>query len=116
MKKNKFIYLVRCYYLNLDSKNNRTVRERTWGYYYSLQKARKCILENWTDIFESDYYNFAVIMKMPEGVCVTPGSTLEWYRNDYSRKSRKHNIVKIDFDPINLNRQDNSNFKYFISW
>lgn len=107
-KKTKFIYLVRVYFLDMSDVERRIQRERTWGFYSSKKVARRCILENWTDIFEAEYYNFAVIMKMPEGVCILPREN-EWYENNNGK------ISLIDYDPINLNRGKTS-FKYSIGW
>ena len=114
-KKNEVIYLVRCYSLNLKSFDDRIIRERTWGFYKSLRTARKCVKENWTDLFEAGYYNYAVIMKMPQGICVHP-ELVEWYDIKYGAHSQEYVISKIDFDPINLSRNEEKRFKYFISW
>jgi hypothetical protein len=33
------------------------VRERTWGFYRDFATAEKAVLENWTDLYECNYYN-----------------------------------------------------------
>jgi len=58
-------------------------RHRTWGYFVELEKAEKSILENWTDMFEMNYYDTAVVEKVPEGVCV-PHEVVSWFRANYS--------------------------------
>lgn len=113
--KPEYVYVVRCYKIDLKSTTERVVRERTWGFYKSLSRARRCVTENWTDIFEANYYNYAVIMKMPQGVCVHPKKN-EWYEIKYGKTSKSFKVKKVNFDPINVNRGENSRMKYFISW
>ena len=44
-------------------------RSRCWGYYLDKETAIRSIKENWTDIFEMAYYQYAVIESLPSGVC-----------------------------------------------
>jgi len=86
--------------LKLDS-NGRTKRLRPWGYFEDQATAEKCILENWTDIFEHDYYDHAVIEEIGPGI-IGHYKKLNWYKIDYielsSGKYEEH-IYKID-EPI----------------
>lgn len=117
MKKHKvnYVYLVRCYKIDLKSTEKRVVRDRTWGFFKDLKIAQKCVLENWTDIFEHNYYDHAVVLKMPEGVCVKESESY-WYKITYSKNGSKHKVKLINIDPINYKRNKNSKVKYFIGW
>ncbi len=53
-------------------------RSRCWGWYRDIEDARKCITENWTNIYENGYYNMAMIEPMHEGICRIAGGD-EWY-------------------------------------
>lgn len=43
-------------------------RQRTWGWYSTWAAAAKAIQENHTDMFESLYYDVAVIEEVDEGI------------------------------------------------
>lgn len=55
------------------------VRCRTWGWYEEVGEAQRAVLENRTDIFESLYYDTAVIEAVGEGVMAEP-IPQGWYR------------------------------------
>lgn len=59
-------------------------RARTVGYFRSFDDARKCVEENWGDIYEAGYYPYAVIEAMPEGLYPAPllmdRDHQTWYR------------------------------------
>jgi hypothetical protein len=57
-------------------------RYRVWGYYFDLETARQCVLENWTDISELGYYRYGVISQMGEGPLACP-ETQEWYEFEW---------------------------------
>lgn len=44
------------------------VTHRTWGYFADRETAIKAVEQNWTDMYEY-YYTYAVIEKIPEGIC-----------------------------------------------
>ena len=111
MSENKSIFLVKVLKIDEKSKDDRIVRDRMWGFYPDQETAEKCVLENWTDIFENNYYNFAVVIEMPPGICVRPISTT-WYKITYGKDSNNYKIKKVDYDPVNLN----SSFRIMIGW
>lgn len=78
------IYMVTVGYLPdlVDPKKAKDRRWRCWGYYLDAETAKKCVLENWTDIFEDGYYNVAVIEAIPEGVVPIGTQEIGWYRYD----------------------------------
>lgn len=53
-----------------------------WGWYSRFEDAERAVLENHTDIFEHNYYDFACIEEMPEGVC-SSASQAWWYKATY---------------------------------
>lgn len=70
---------------------------RTWGWYSDFETAEKCVLENWTDLFEHGYYEYAVVEEAYEGVC-PPSGTQSWYKAIYldEKLDNSPKIVKID--------------------
>ena len=107
------IYLVAVLKLNTESDTweGRFVRDRIWGFFHDLETAQKCVEENWTDIFELNYYNMAVISEMPAGVCTRP-SQQWWYHAKYFKGKQEpevnlihHSKTLKDFkkDPLNEN-------------
>jgi hypothetical protein len=55
------------------------VRERTWGWYPTIEQAKEAVEHNFADLYEDGYYPQAVIEEMHAGVlhgCVTPR---EWW-------------------------------------
>lgn len=72
---------------------------RTWGWYSDFDTAEKCVLENWTDLFERGHYEYAVVEEAYEGMC-NGGMRSEatWYKAIYLDDSINHEpkIVKID--------------------
>ena len=67
-------------YQKRTSKNQRKyfslIRKRTWGWLSSLKEAKKCIRENWGDLYEGEY-SYAVIEEVAEGILIMPGR--EWW-------------------------------------
>lgn len=61
-------------------------RKTNWGYYFSYDDAEKSILENYTDLFEIGYYQYAVITAIPEGLCAI-SDVLQWF--DYNNGAIK---------------------------
>lgn len=73
----KIIYLVAVIIIDNESIKH----SRTWGWYSNFEDAEKAVLENHTDIFEYSY-EYAVIEKMPEGVCAVAEDSW-WYKASY---------------------------------
>lgn len=42
-------------------------RIRCWGWFKDEKDAERCIMENWTDIYENGYYNLAIIEPHKQG-------------------------------------------------
>jgi hypothetical protein len=114
---NDVIYFVTVFYL---PKNERTVdtwrmnwndkpegwdsiwykRSRCWGWYRDVDRARKIVLENRTDIYENGYYDLALIEPMGEGVCSYQGDSGEWYDVEY-KADLDYVVTKIE-KPLRL--------------
>jgi len=54
-------------------------RKRTWGWYSTWAAAHRAIAENHTDMFESLYYDTAVIEEYDEGI-LTESVERGWFR------------------------------------
>lgn len=52
-----------------------TTGTRVVGYYEDLETARKCVEENWGDIYEDGYYKYAVIEDVEPGLYRSCDST-----------------------------------------
>jgi hypothetical protein len=68
------------YLISVLSRNGE--RYRVWGYYRDIETARECVLENWSDISELDYYHYGVISQMGEGPLACPEEQ-EWYEFEW---------------------------------
>jgi hypothetical protein len=80
-------------------------RERQWGYFLALADAEKCIEENWGDIYECGYYNYAVIEELPEGIC--PKAKLEkWYKAEYKKDWWKPGYEKDSYSITKTNKPE----------
>ena len=112
-KKNPPIYKVDVLKINTEKNNweERFIRDRTWGFYHSLEIAKKAALENWTDMCECNYYNFILVSEMPEGVCITP-SRQWWFKASYIKGKNEplislyhESLTRKDMkkDPLNKN-------------
>jgi hypothetical protein len=79
--------------LDLTKKGpSKIIRTRIWGFYKNLTKAKKCVVENWTDIYENGYYNYALINAFAEGVCVTPLKQ-HWFKVTYLKGKNIHKVT-----------------------
>jgi hypothetical protein len=58
------------------------VRQRTPGWYTTIEEARQCIEENWGDIYEHAYYNYALIEALAPGLYNIGGTheEEEWFK------------------------------------
>ena len=73
----KEIYTVTTLYL----KGSKIVRDRTHGWYLNKEEAIQCVKDNWGDIYECGYYNYALVEKSVEGLynMNTPGWEEHWF-------------------------------------
>lgn len=55
---------------------------RCWGWYSDLEQAKADVLSNATDMFECGYYKYAVIERVPEGICQVVEDAW-WFYADY---------------------------------
>lgn len=83
-------------YLKRTSKNQKkylTIRnQRAWGYFFDLKIAKKCVEENWGNLFEFRY-NYVVIERIKEGLLTVPHKEW-WYKWVYSnRKTHKGKFI-----------------------
>ena len=73
------VYFVTVFRIDED----KIVRQRCWGYFLKEEDARNCVLENWTDIFEMDYYNYALIEQVGEAIIGKPYKKIGWFGTEY---------------------------------
>ena len=61
---------------------------RTWGFYYDLGKALKAVHENWTDMNEAGYYDYAVIEPHDAGLLGIEKaiSNTLWFKAEYEER------------------------------
>lgn len=84
------IYTITC----LSYRDERT-DTRCWGWYLNFEDAKAAVLANATDMFELQYYEYAVIEEVSEGVIAH--STKEWwFFADYEKVDRTQGIP----DPV----------------
>lgn len=57
-------------------------RSRCWGYYHDKETAVRSIKENWTDMFEMAYYQYAVVEHLMPGVCLK-ADEIAWFGATY---------------------------------
>lgn len=65
---------------------------RTWGYFTTLQRAEHVVLENRTDIFESGYYDYAVIEQVRDGLYAAANAKERWW----FRVRRESNQLQVE--------------------
>ena len=53
---------------------------RTIGFFETLTEARKCVKENWGDLFEGNYYKYAIIEDMQPGLYRCGDGTTHFYK------------------------------------
>lgn len=53
------------------------LRQRCVGYFFNIRDAKRCIEENWGDIYENGHYTHAVIEKVEHGIYSYPRE--EWW-------------------------------------
>lgn len=60
----KPIYEITCFYIE----ENRIKRERNWMFFYDKETALSVVKNNRTDIFEHNFYNYAMITRKYPGL------------------------------------------------
>lgn len=76
--KKQYIYKVECVSFDGDYWPTK-LRHYSPGFFFTSRKAHKCIKENWCDIFEANYYEYAVVTRHEEGAYMC-GKELQWYK------------------------------------
>lgn len=67
-------------------------RDRTWGFYFTFEEAEQAVLGNYTDLFEMNYYDGAVIEAFQNGVG-NVGDIKAWYRAVYNDPTSNDPVV-----------------------
>lgn len=75
----KFIFTITCIKAGKD-------RNRCWGWYEKFEDAEEVVLANATDMFEDNYYDYAVIEKCPQGILAHCVETW-WYHAKYDDRT-----------------------------
>lgn len=80
----KEVYFVVC--IRNNDSNDLIGNSRCWGYFFDLEEAKKTVSINDLDIAEDNYYNYALIEKVLEGICpIFKGlEEIQWYKYDPS--------------------------------
>ena len=73
-----------------------TTGGRTVGYYETLEEAKKCVSENWGDIYEDGYYKYAVIEGVEPGLYRSSDPDVEplFYKWVGSKAKGKYRPIK----------------------
>ena len=61
-------------------------RNRTVGFYKTLEKAKQCVEEDWPHFDECGYYNYIVIEGLWEGCYPGLGDNEFWYKHDWDNQ------------------------------
>lgn len=108
------IFVVIVCYFDKTKNPKKLIRQRTWGFYPDFETAKKCVEENWTDLYEMGYYNYALINEMPTGVCVHPKNHW-WFEVNYPQgRDGSAKVKLIDYDPLNEGVKGSG--RSFIGW
>lgn len=77
-------------------------RSRTWGWYPTLERATKAVMENHTDMYEMGYYNCACIEERPTGAAALPTKE-HWFEVEYvpmpNHRDDTYNVTPIEKPP-----------------
>jgi predicted metal-dependent HD superfamily phosphohydrolase len=85
-------------------------REFSCGMFDTKEKALKCVIENYCDLFERGYYNLASIENVPTGLYSTSIETL-WLRSTATQNKntfRIHYSIELATSPVLSNEYDPS--------
>ena len=63
-----------------DIKEKGIFGKRVLGYFEDLEVAKKCVEENWYDIYEHGYYKYAVIEDIEPGIYMSDTATPIFYK------------------------------------
>jgi len=69
-------------------------RYRVWGYYHDRDAAGRCVVENWSDIFERGHYGYAIVSAMGEGPLAIPEDQ-EWYGATFDENGMLTGVADI---------------------
>lgn len=79
------LYVIPAGAKNLDDIDWKKYKNRTVGFYFTLEKAEECVRKDWGDLDEAGYYNYLVIERLREGlypsVSLNPDHQL-WFKHD----------------------------------
>lgn len=96
----QYIYTVTTIRNKEANKHNRTV-----GWFVEQEKAFRCLDENWGDLIESGYYQYAVVEKVPSGLypdtLSEDGDQRRWFWQAF-REGDKEFWKRIDSEPDEL--------------
>lgn len=67
-------------------------RDRTWAWYSNFEAAEKAVLSNATDMFEANYYSYAVIEEVCEGLMAV-AKVRGWYFAEYTNEDNEPTSV-----------------------
>lgn len=103
------IYFVVVFYLKPNEKSYKRIR--TWAWYKDEKDAERCIKENWTDIYEDGYYNYALIEPMSQGICCTNRKDNRWFKVDFK------SIDSEGYDEYNVEETEvPERFKHYVGF
>ena len=83
-------------------------RSRCMGFYFSLETAKDCIVQNGCDLFEDNYYDTGVVEGYVEGVYPHPNEEW-WFKADYSN-------MRTKFDPTVTEIEKPEVFKHAVGF
>lgn len=79
--------------MRFSKKDKRKTSQRVWGWYPTFAEAKRAVLGNYGDMFESGYYQLAVIEEMRAG-CLAMSTNEWWYEGTYVNGQTK--VKKIE--------------------
>jgi hypothetical protein len=91
----KIAFLVTCMEDQDRILSQRVARTRCWGWYSEHERAETAVLGNYTDMFEANYYDVAVIEEVQEGI-IARCMRRWWYRANYKSPSSPPVVEKIE--------------------
>ena len=85
-----------------DIIENQPECSRVPGYFEDLDTAKKCIEENWGDLYEDGYYKYAVIEDVEPGLYKSSESDPIFYKWEGDSKTGKYVEIKrpVEFDHL----------------
>lgn len=91
---NDKIYTITC--VSNDARRILGCRLSLWGFFFTIEEAQKAIAENWDDISEMGWYQYAVIAECLPASTVFP-TELEWYEFVWDHEfGRMEHVLKTE--------------------